>query len=137
MFQSTVPELLEQWYHTVGDVLSIEERDRKYRNAWRKDVRTRQNYYRRHKIIRWINLLAKEKNFSRNQATNIFGYVRREEGITLYQLSTHSELERIVREASKSADDPYITRKLTEAGLNFNIDPAYVESDVNANNHIT
>ncbi|ODV70153.1 hypothetical protein HYPBUDRAFT_179275 [Hyphopichia burtonii NRRL Y-1933] len=55
MYQSTVPELLEQWYHTVGDVLSIEEIDRKYRNAWRKDVRTRQNYHRRHKIIRWLN----------------------------------------------------------------------------------
>lgn len=48
-----------------------------------------------------------------------------------------SGLERILREASKLADDPNIKRKLTEAGLNFNVDPAFIESDVNANNHIT
>lgn len=125
MYQSTVPQLVEQWYHTVGEKLSIEERERKYGNSWRKDPNTSQNYYRRNRIINWVNSIAEENSLSRNQASNILEYFRIKDKATLSQIAMFRESESLEEEIIELAEDSRVEEKLREIGLNFARDADY------------
>lgn len=122
-FISTVPQLIQNWYYSVGDNLSVIEKEKRFGNKWRLDEGTRQKFFKRKRVIRFIHKLRRLHSFSLNQAGTLLECYRRECDLTIPQLQLFcnpSESE-LMEEVVKLAKDLNRDERLQKYGLNFNV----------------
>lgn len=121
-FISTVPQLIQTWYNSVGDNLSVNEKEKRFGNKWRLDEGTRQKFFKRKRVIKFIHKLRRLHGFSLNQAGTLLECYRRECDLTIPQLQLFcnpSESE-LMEGVVKLAKDVNRDERLQKYGLNFN-----------------
>lgn len=120
----TVLDLVKEWYCTGPFETSVTARNAQYGCKWRNGNSTKISYFRRRKVIKWIEMIREngETSLTRNQAANLLECYRLQKGQSLHLLlSSKEELEitEMIRTVIELAQESDIEGRLKRKGLDF------------------